>query len=499
MDVFLANRSYCCVDIQQLYMRRPEVAGQLLESMFSYLAAGKLQPIQTVTTFAAEDIKDAVRYMQKGQHIGKVVIDMSSISEESTAVHATPKPLRFDPEGSYLLVGGLGGFGKSISHWMIEHGARHLTYLSRSAGASEEDNMFFQDLSSQGACPRAVQGSVANLNDVRKAIEASGKPLRGVLQMSMVLRDQSFSKMTYDDWIAVVEPKVNGTETLHEATKDLNLDFFLLFSSLFGVLGQPGQANYAAANSFLDAFVQYRQSLGLPASSINIPMLTDIGYVARNPTIRARMEAASGQGIGESELLGAIHLAILKSRPPVKEKAVDILPGGLSSYSTPAVFALGLRPASSQEDPLNQLLWKREKRLAGYSNFSPVDVSKGVMQSAGRSNTLTTLLASCKTDPTLLTQKVTSVTLAEEIGAQVFGFLLKSVDELDIEMSLDQVGLDSFVAIELRSWWRSTFGFEIGVLEMLGARSILQLGEHCAERLWKMVEREEGGGGNRVS
>jgi hypothetical protein len=142
--------------------------------------------------FKGTQIVDAFRYMQKGQHIGKVVVTMPEDPEELEVAPVMEK-LTLRSESSYLLVGGLGGLGRAISTWMVEHGARSLIYLSRSAGKSQEDQSFFHELEAQGCSVQCFPGSVTNLDDVKHAVRNAAMPIAGVMQMSMVLRVGSYS------------------------------------------------------------------------------------------------------------------------------------------------------------------------------------------------------------------------------------------------------------------------------------------------------------------
>ena len=152
-----------------------------------YFRHGFIQPIKPLKLFDAVEIEEAFRFMQKGQHIGKIVVSMPQYQEElPTAL--TPQQLVLRPDGLYLLVGGLGGLGRSVSTWMVENGARHFVYLGRSAGMSEDDKAFFDELRSLGCTVDAVAGSVSKLEDVKKAVSRSTRPLAGVIQMSMILR-----------------------------------------------------------------------------------------------------------------------------------------------------------------------------------------------------------------------------------------------------------------------------------------------------------------------
>ena len=157
-----------------------------------YHRQGFIQPIKPMKLFEGTQIVDAFRYMQKGQHIGKIVVRVPE-DPERLEVTAMKEKLALRPESSYLLVGGLGGLGRAISTWMVEHGARSLVYLSRSAGKSPEDQSFFRELEAQGCLVQCFPGSVTNLDEVKHAVGNAAMPIAGVMQMSMVLRVGSHS------------------------------------------------------------------------------------------------------------------------------------------------------------------------------------------------------------------------------------------------------------------------------------------------------------------
>lgn len=125
--------------------------------------------------------------MQKGSHIGKIVVSIPE-SPDTLPTTAKQQRLALRPDASYLLVGGLGGLGRAVSTWLVENGARNLVYLSRSAGQSTQDQLFFLELEAQGCSVQAFPGSVSALSDVERAVQGARSPIAGILQMSMVLR-----------------------------------------------------------------------------------------------------------------------------------------------------------------------------------------------------------------------------------------------------------------------------------------------------------------------
>jgi hypothetical protein len=146
-----------------------------------------VHPISPIIFFEASEIEKSFRTLQKGSHIGKIVVRMP---EETSKIVGTPRApaLVLDPEAAYLLVGGFGGLGKSVATWMVERGARSLIFLSRHAGLSVEDKAFLTELESSGCSVSAVAGRVQDMRDVNKAISKATRPIRGVIQFAMVLR-----------------------------------------------------------------------------------------------------------------------------------------------------------------------------------------------------------------------------------------------------------------------------------------------------------------------
>lgn len=201
--------------------------------------------------FDAENVEEAFRFMQKGQHIGKLVLTLpnacNKISDAILPTKLTKQPLHVRQDAAYILAGGLGGLGRAVATYLVECGARYLIFLSRSAGSSKGDKLFLAELASQGCHADMVAGSVANVADVNRAIvnaTAAGRPIAGVLQLSMVLQDLPLMKMSHKDWRTAIEPKVDGTLNLHTVLLECGqkLDFFVMFSSALGNFGAAHQS-----------------------------------------------------------------------------------------------------------------------------------------------------------------------------------------------------------------------------------------------------------------
>ncbi|KAI7762587.1 hypothetical protein LZL87_008933 [Fusarium oxysporum] len=213
---------------------------------------------------------------------------------------ATTQSIRFDPLASYFLVGGFGGLVKALAVWLVERGAKHLVFRSRSGMA---ESKFSAELGAMGCSFIAVKGSVNNLEDVEDAIKKAPCPIRGVFHLSMVQMDSPLLDMTWTDWKYASEPKVNGTWNLHRALHGQPLDHFWLASSIVTVTDQPGQGNYKGGCTFIESFCQYRHSLGLPASVLSICGIEDIGYLAENPSALRSIKLQGLHLVREKEFL----------------------------------------------------------------------------------------------------------------------------------------------------------------------------------------------------
>lgn len=452
------------------------IHGSLLQATIKLLKEKKIEPINPLKIFQSSEIEDAFRYMQKGLHIGKVLIRMPN-SFEKVPTKVASSNIRFSAEKTYLLVGGLGGLGRAISTWMAERGARQFTYLSRSAGSSKNLS-FIQELESQGCTVKVIVGSVSHLKDVEKAIKASQSPISGVLQMSMVLRDTLFSEHRFEDWCTVVDPKIKGTWNLHHALQNHKLDFFLLFSSFSGIVGLRGQAAYAAANTFLDSFVSYRHLNGLPASVLDIGVMTDIGYLVGNESLQESLIAQDNHILKEADLIDALQLSI-SSNMPAENSVVD-------GIKNPSHLVLGMRSRRPLSDQACRAVWRHDRRMGIYHNTS----SSSASISPGSGNDgLKIFLERTRADPSALDDASSIDFLSELIGTQIYTFMMHPIEELDVSQSLAGLGVDSLVTIEIRNWWRRSLGFEASTLEILSAGTIIGLARLAVEGLKKKVGR----------
>lgn len=277
--------------------------------------------------------------------------------------------------------------------------------------------------------------------------------------------------MTFQDWEEATSPKVQGTWNLHRALKD-PLEFFVLISSMSGVAGQWGQTNYNAANTFLDGFVQYRHSMGQPASVIDLGFVEDVGHAAKNPAVAQQLRATGSYPLSEQEIVDALQLSISQS---YSKEANTVL----------SQLCIGLRCSTSFSDPSNRCIWRHDPRMAIYHNTKSNEVAIPFTTNSD----LAAFLKRAHNDPAVLNEESSAEYLARQIGLKILYALLKPEDDLDLGVSPAQLGMDSLLAIEVQGWWKQTFGFETSVLEIMGSGSVLDLGTVAAEGLAKRLKK----------
>jgi thioester reductase-like protein len=281
MGLLKRNIAFFAVDLIPLLAQQPRLCGELLRDVVDRLSKSDLPPLP-YTQFSRSEIKKAFHFMAKARHIGKVIIGLDERTDDAVVQIAPQSMTSLRSNATYLITGGLGGLGLSVAAQIVDRGARHLVLLGRN-GPSAEALEMLTSLQMRGAEVITVQADVtkeADVCSVLRQIQASLPPLRGIFHAAGVLDDGLLVQMNRDDLERVMAPKVQGTWLLHKYTQTLDLDLFVLFSSIASIVGSPGQGNYVAANSFLDGLAHYRQQQGLPALAINWGPWGEVGMAA---------------------------------------------------------------------------------------------------------------------------------------------------------------------------------------------------------------------------
>ncbi|MFD3706629.1 SDR family NAD(P)-dependent oxidoreductase [Nocardia sp. NPDC058658] len=283
------NIAHFTVDVAAMAVERPAAVGAVLREVVHLVGAGELAPLPT-TTFPLSQAEEAFRLMATAGHIGKVVLTAET---EPEILADTP---RLEHDGQYLVTGGFGALGIAVAESLVAQGARHLVLAGR-RGPGPEAGAAIARIRAAGA------RVVTSITDVSRAdqvdamvarIDGSGPPLRGVVHAAGTLADAIIDRQDANSLAAVLLPKAAGAWHLHTATRHLELDFMVFFSSASGVLGAPGQSNYAGANAFLDALATHRRGSGLPATSIAWGPWREIGLAGTEQ----RVAHVSAVGLG---------------------------------------------------------------------------------------------------------------------------------------------------------------------------------------------------------
>ncbi|MFZ0718964.1 SDR family NAD(P)-dependent oxidoreductase [Mycobacterium sp.] len=436
------NASYIVIDLAQLITDRPAYVGALLRDIVAHIEQGAFRPLP-VRAFPAAKTATALRTLAQGRQIGKVVISVSE--RQQPAMHREQLPAQFEPDATYLITGGLGGIGLAAASWMVERGAKHLVLLGRGP-ASEAGQRAIQDLRGNDSDVVYARGDVTQtdqLASVLDSIRATMPPLRGVVHAAGILDDGILARLDDKRLHEVMAPKVDGAWNLHTLTRDAALDFFVLFSSAAALLGSPGQAHYAAGNAFLDALAWYRRAEGRPALSINWGPWAEVGLVGRPEQLR--------------------HLNRHGMIPiPVADGVQTLSKLFRSSATQVAVlrFDLALR---SEQRPTPSLI----ADLLGAPTAG---------DTPGRHDSL--LDALLRADDGERRRQLESY-----LREQAAGKLGLAPSRVDVESPLQQLGVDSLVAVELRAQIERDLGIVVPVVRLLDGPSLTGLAGWLVERL----------------
>jgi len=293
------------VDFDRLLQQRPEVVRQLYGEVMERFEAGDFRPLPS-TSWPASQVEESFRTLARGKHIGKVGV---MLKDAELRLHPRARGGRLSPDATYLVTGGLGGFGLEVARWLAEEGARHLVLVSRRGAGSSEAREALEALKALGVEVRAVAADVSSLADVERLLadaRATMPPLRGIVHSATVLDDKPLAELDRDSLERVMAAKARGAWNLHRLTREEPLDFFVLFSSISSLIGNAGQGNYVAANAFLDQLALYRRRRGLAATALHWGVLGEAGLVARDAQVARHLELLGLRGLSTRDALVAL-------------------------------------------------------------------------------------------------------------------------------------------------------------------------------------------------
>jgi phthiocerol/phenolphthiocerol synthesis type-I polyketide synthase C len=455
------NISYFAIDIDQLPTRRPDLARDLLREVSAALAEGAIRPLAH-RIFAFGELDDAIRLMQSSGHIGKLVLEPRA---NAGVRLREPPAITLRRDGTYLVTGGVEGFGFEAARWLVSRGAGSIALIGRRGSATPGCDARIGELEAAGAEVRVYRGDVADrasLAEVLEAIRAVQPPLRGIVHAASAIDDGLASEVEIARLQAVLRPKLGGALALDALTRDDPIELFLLFSSATTLIGAPAQGAYVAANMTLEALARRRKAEGRSALAVAWGPIADVGYLAERPETRDAL----------ARRLGA--------KPSSAAEALAGLPAMISSGLPVVTFAETNWNEARRFLPILARRMFSEARASGLTSTSDESLSER--------------LAGLEPDAALAVLK--SV-IAEE-AATILRLPASGIDPL---RPLSEMGMDSLMAVELRLALETRLRVDLPLVSLVEGTSVASIAGRLATAIPKgpkdgdliaLVARHEG-------
>lgn len=444
---FKDNITYYGIDADQLMVERPELTTRLFKEVMALFEQGVLKPLP-YRAFPASRVVDAFRYMQQSKQIGKIVV---SFEENGIPVPAAkPKLLNLSRNATYLVTGGLGGFGLKTARWLAERGAGHLVLLGRRGTDSPEAAEAIAQLQAAGALVSIKACDVSDAVQLKTVIDEIGRdlpPLKGIVHAAMVLDDGLIRNLDRERFEKVLRPKILGAWNLNRLSQHLPLDLFVLYSSATTFIGNPGQANYVAANLYLESLAASRRSQGLPATAVCWGAIGDVGYLARNKDIKDSLQSRlGGAALSSDKALAQLGEMIAANRSGV----------AVIDFDWHAVSRLLPALRSPRFDELRRTAGSNSDSTAGedihalVANHSEAEVREILQR--------------------LLTEEIAQI-------------LRLPADRIPADRSLYDIGMDSLMGVELVLGIEKRFSINLPVMALSEGPTISRITKRLVQQL----------------
>jgi NADPH:quinone reductase-like Zn-dependent oxidoreductase/acyl carrier protein len=437
---FRKNVAFFAIDLGGLLAEKPAFIKGLLGELSQHITEQAFSPLPH-RVFPVSRIVEAFRHMAQARHIGKIVISMR---EQGTLIDPLDEQsIALRPDATYLITGGFGGLGLTLASWIIEQGGRNVVLMGRSGAASEEAKKALEDLRMTGAQVMEARADITDekqLADVLADVDRTMPPLRGIFHTAMVLDDGVLLQLDRARFRKVMSPKVDGAWNLHALTLHRPLDFLVLFSSVSSLVGNPGQANYVAANAFLDALAHYRRSRGLPAMTINWGHVAGAGYVSRHQELSELLTSRGFLGLSPKQMMEALGRTLQKK--PIQ---------------------MGVMRMDWQKVARSLSTAELSQRLSALAGASTLEQQGGEEGSRIREALLHAKPEEC--------EEIVQTYIREQV-ARVLG---ASASKLDADRPLNELGLDSLMGVELRNRVESDLALSLSMRELMQSPTINSL------------------------
>lgn len=456
------NAAHLVVNIHMLQQKKPSTCARAFREVWDLLESGAIDLPSSIICLPHSKVAEAYKLVQESSSSQCIVLKAEH-GDRVPVKLADPQPLHryLRPDCTYLLVGGLGGLGRSIASFLVSHGAKHVAFLSRSGSQNESSREFSATLIRQGAITaKTVACDISNREELEKVLLTDlddFPPIKGVIHGAMVLRDALFENTSHEDFRAALRPKIRGTWNLHELLPK-ELDFFIMLSSIAGTGGMKGQANYAAGNSFQDAFAFYRRGLGLSATAIDLTVVLGVGVVAENSELLEGLKQAGVLTMQEEELHRIIKIAITGH-------SSDNVP-------TPAQMIVGVASGGYLDrNQIQDAMWSSDNRFR-------YTMKLGKDCSSVPADEVAIKLAVAL--PTAKTLEEAVAFVMEALISRLAKALGITNEDIDTNRCVSDYGVDSLLAVDLRNWIQRQASATVSVFELMNPTPIRDLAKKIA-------------------
>lgn len=428
---FRRNVSYFGIDADQLLVLHPDLSRRMLTEIGALFEQGIFSPLP-FRAFEFDEIGDAFRLMQNAGHIGKIVV-LPPVSGRDRIATRPIRSMTVDPKGMHLVVGGIGGFGLMAAEWLVEKGARHIALCSRRGTADDETAAAIARWTQLGLKTELHACDVTRESDVAAMLKAlrTKAPLKTVIHAAMVLDDAFIANLTKDRNRPVIDVKAKGGAILDKLTRADSLDNFILFSSVTTLVGNPGQANYVAANGYLEGLARARRAESLPALAVGFGAIADAGYLARNAEVNQRL----GRRIGKTALDARDALSAVEQYIGSAPDTVDAAVVMISEFDWAAAHAL-----SVVNEALFEVVMRRASQHSAGMESGEIDLPSMI---EGKS------------------QLEAQEALFNVIASEIANTLRVPKENISLDSVLKEIGLDSLMAVELGLNFEQNTGFDM--------------------------------------
>ncbi|KAF1829904.1 ketoacyl-synt-domain-containing protein [Decorospora gaudefroyi] len=381
--------------------------------------------------------------------------------ESEVLARMLPEPaekLRLDPTGTYVLAGGLGALGLHLISTMIEHGARHVVILSRTPEGDRKNKV--DSLRALNCTVDVVKCNVTDAGDVQNFVDECLRKqwrVQGVVQCAMVMRDSIFENMDLHKWNDVARPKILGSWNLHQYLPR-DVDFFILLSSIVSIIGNTAQSNYAAGNSYQDALAHFRRSQGLAAVSLNVGLVSDGTHFDDAYSINDYLKTyghMAGVLINSKEL-DVVLLAAMRGRTA-------------DGVEVPPQLIAGIN-ANLQRSGQTLNTWMKDRkfdhRVVQALEEGGSEQEDSIKQSLLSADSL---------------EKAATV-VEQALRQSLATAMTASADDINVDLPIFALGVDSLKAVELRNWVRKEIEAEVSVFELLRDQPLSKLSWLLAQK-----------------